>query len=70
MFREFGSQTNTYQCYGTIINKNKIEDFKSCDKMELINEEGKLIWDDITSGACLQTPSLLSRFFVLSFGVS
>lgn len=70
IYREFGSHTNNYQCHGAIINKNKIEDFKTCDKLELINEEGKLIWDDITSGACLEKPSLLSRFFILSFGVS
>lgn len=70
IFREFDSRTNNYQCHGAIINKNKIEDFKSCDKLELINEEGKLIWNDIASGACLEKPSLLSRFFILSFGVS
>lgn len=70
IYSEFGSHTNTYQCHGAIINKNKIEDFKSCDKLQLINEEGKLIWDDITSGACLEKPSLLARFFIFSFGVS
>lgn len=70
LHREFGSLTNNYQCHGAIINKNKIEDFKSCDKLQLINEEGKLIWDDITSGACLERPSLLARFFIFSFGVS
>lgn len=68
--REFDSRSNIYQCHGAIINKNKIEDFKSCDKLDLINEEGKLIWNDIVSGACLAKPSLLARFFVFSFGVS
>lgn len=68
--REFESRSNRYQCHGAIVNKNKIEDFKSCDKLQLVNEEGKLIWSDITSGACLEKPSLLSRFFIFAFGVS
>lgn len=68
--RDFDSRSNVYQCHGAIINKNKIEDFKSCDKLELINEEGKLIWSDIASGACLHQPTLLSRFFIFSFGVN
>lgn len=67
--QNFEDQSFKHQCHGAIFNKNKIEDFKSCDKLALINEEGKSIWDDITSGACLQQPSLLSRFFILSFGV-
>ncbi|XP_055294846.1 ubiquitin-like modifier-activating enzyme ATG7 [Sitodiplosis mosellana] len=66
--REFESRSNKYQSHGAIVNKNKIEDFKSCDKLELVKEEGKLIWEDITSGACLEKPSLLSRFFIFAFG--
>ncbi|XP_031635695.1 ubiquitin-like modifier-activating enzyme ATG7 [Contarinia nasturtii] len=65
---EFASRPNIYQCHGAIVNKNKIEDFKSCDKLALIGDEGRLIWNDITSGACLEKPSLLSRFFIFSFG--
>lgn len=68
--REFDSRANIFQCHGAIVNKNKIEDFKTCDKLQLISEEGQLIWNDITSGACLEKPSLLSRFFIFSFGVS
>lgn len=68
--REFESRANRYQCHGAIVNKNKMEDFKSCDKLELVKQEGELIWNDITSGACLEKPSLLSRFFIFAFGVS
>lgn len=46
-----------------------MEEFKSCDKLALIQDEGNFIWKDIVSGAILQTPSLLSRFLILSFGV-
>lgn len=68
--REFEEQSFKFQCHGAIFNKNKIEDFKTCDKMALICEEGRLIWDDIVSGRCLHTPSLFTRFIVLSFAVS
>lgn len=67
--REFEGQAFKFQCHGAIINKNKIEDFKICDKLTLINDEGKIIWDDIASGRCLEQPSLLARFVVLSFAV-
>lgn len=69
-YREFEEQSFKFQCHGAIFNKNKIEDFKTCDKMALICEEGRLIWDDIVSGRCLHTPSLFTRFIVLSFAVS
>lgn len=68
--REFEEQSFKFQCHGAIFNKNKIEDFKTCDKMALICDEGRLIWDDIVSGRCLHTPSLFTRFIVLSFAVS
>lgn len=68
--REFETRKCIHQCHGAIHNKNQMNEFKTCDKQALINEEGKLIWADVTSGACLADPSLLSRFFVLSFSVS
>lgn len=70
IFREFEEQICKFKSIGAIYNKNKIEDFKSCDKAALIHEEGKLLWDDITSGRCLENPNLLSRFFILAFAVS
>lgn len=69
-YSEFEEQAFKFQCHGTIFNKNKIEDFRTCDKIALICDEGRLIWDDIVSGRCLQTPSLFTRFIVLSFAVS
>lgn len=68
--REFEQQVCKFKSYGAIHNKNKIEDFKSCDKVALINEEGKLLWDDISSGRCLDNPHLLARFLILAFAVS
>lgn len=68
--RDFEEQSFKFQSHGAIYNKNRIEDFKTCDKMALISEEGRLIWDDIVNGRCLDTPSLFTRFVVLSFAVS
>lgn len=67
--KDFEEQSFKFQSHGALFNKNKIEDFKVCDKQALINEEGKIIWNDIVSGECLKQPSLLSRFLILSFGV-
>ncbi|KAH8402248.1 hypothetical protein KR009_010694 [Drosophila setifemur] len=52
---------------GTIYNKNTIEEFKALDKMALITDEGKELLADMRSGRVLDDPSLLTRFFVLSF---
>lgn len=56
--------------HGVLFNKNTIEDFKNCDKMALMNEEGRKIWESITNGSCIENPSLFVRFFALSFAVS
>lgn len=58
---------NTFISHGAILNKNTIEDFKNCDKSELLQQEGRRIWNTIKTGSYLQDPSLLSNFFILSF---
>lgn len=67
---EFSLQKNAFYSNGVIYNKNTIEDFKNCNKTELLIEEGKRIWENIENGNCLLDPSLLSNFVVLSFAVS
>lgn len=52
---------------GTICNKNTIEDFKNCDKNQLLREEGLKLLKDFQNEATLEDPSRLSRFVVLSF---
>lgn len=56
--------------HGVLYNKNTIEDFKDCDKVALMNDEGQKIWESVTNGKCIENPSLFVRFFVLSFAVS
>lgn len=67
--REFEGQTCKFRSHGGVYNKNTIEEFKKCDKTALINEEGNDIWQDITTGLCLEDPSRLSRFTLVTFAV-
>lgn len=68
--RQFEGQACKFRSHGGVRNKNTIEDFKKCDKMALINEEGAEIWQDIATGLCLDEPSRLSRFTLITFMVS
>lgn len=52
---------------GKIYNKNTIEEFKSLDKTALLATEGRQLLDDMSNGRVQADPSLLARFFVLSF---
>ncbi|XP_076807173.1 ubiquitin-like modifier-activating enzyme ATG7 isoform X1 [Clavelina lepadiformis] len=56
-----------FSSHGGLHNKNTIEDFKSCDKKAILEEEAKLIWNAITSGEAILSPDLLVRFLLLSF---
>lgn len=56
--------------YGTLINKNTIEEFKECNKTEIIQKVGNIIWNCIENGEGVKNPSLLNRFLILSFAVS
>ncbi|XP_020815357.1 ubiquitin-like modifier-activating enzyme ATG7 [Drosophila serrata] len=57
----------SHSASGTIYNKNTIEEFKALDKVQLLAEEGKKLLADMCNGRVLADPSLLTRFFVLSF---
>lgn len=61
--------TGFFITHGVLHNKNTIEDFRNCDKIALMKDEGRKIWDSIIDGSCLENPSLFARFFVLSFAV-
>ncbi|XP_055715458.1 ubiquitin-like modifier-activating enzyme ATG7 [Phlebotomus papatasi] len=58
---------NCYYAHGILYNKNTIEDFKEVDKNKLLQEEGNRIGKLIESGKCLEDPSLLVNFLVLSY---
>ncbi|XP_016941164.3 ubiquitin-like modifier-activating enzyme ATG7 [Drosophila suzukii] len=57
----------SHSASGTIYNKNTIEEFKALDKLQLLADEGKELLANMSSGEVLRDPSLLTRFFVLSF---
>ncbi|XP_055859124.1 ubiquitin-like modifier-activating enzyme ATG7 [Episyrphus balteatus] len=63
----FNPPKNHYTAFGTLYNKNTIEDFKECDKNALLQVEGQKFLDDIATGAILDDPRLLARFMILSF---
>lgn len=71
---EFGSFSKDGFCpprclpaYGHLHLLNTLDAFKQCDKKQLLQEEGQQLWNDITSGAALKNPALLSRFLLLVF---
>ena len=52
---------------GQLLNTNKIESFKKLDKKQLLHENSTKIVNDIKSKQCIKNPSLLYRFFIISF---
>nr|CAH7738038.1 unnamed protein product [Callosobruchus chinensis] len=65
--REFNAHNHLLPLYGWILNTNTIEQFKECDKAELINNEGQKLYQKIKDGDVFENTSLLNTFFVLSF---
>jgi hypothetical protein len=70
IFREFEVQKPLLGAYGTLLNKNTLETFKSCNKIALLEELGQELLQSITSGEALNNPALLSRFFLLTYAVN
>ncbi|KAK4217135.1 hypothetical protein QBC37DRAFT_62717 [Rhypophila decipiens] len=52
---------------GYIKNVNTVEDFKNTDKLAMITNAGRQIWDAIQDGTIYSVPALLSSFVILSF---
>lgn len=46
---------------------NTIEEFKTIDKMELLNASCTTLWEDIRSGRAAKDTSLLAPFLLLTF---
>ncbi|XP_023655452.1 ubiquitin-like modifier-activating enzyme ATG7 [Paramormyrops kingsleyae] len=53
--------------FGTLYNTNTLEAFKSCDKKALLESSAKEIWEAIQSGSCVEDPSVLCKFILLTF---
>uniref|UniRef100_A0A093W3S1 Ubiquitin-like modifier-activating enzyme ATG7 n=1 Tax=Talaromyces marneffei PM1 TaxID=1077442 RepID=A0A093W3S1_TALMA len=56
-----------YRAEGTIKNFNTVEEYKNADKMQILQQAGRTIWDAIRDGSILSNPSILSSFLILSF---
>ena len=49
---------------GELVNFNTMDQFKCCDKTELLREVAHRIWQSIASGAAIANPQLLNRAIV------
>lgn len=56
-----------YRAEGTVKNFNTVEEYKNADKIQILQQAGKTIWDAIEDGSILLNPSILSSFLILSF---
>ncbi|EXJ53952.1 autophagy-like protein 7 [Cladophialophora yegresii CBS 114405] len=56
-----------YRAEGIIRNFNTVEEYRNIDKLAMIQQAGKTIWDAINDGTIYSCPSLLASFLVLSF---
>ncbi|PLB50504.1 autophagy-related protein 7 [Aspergillus steynii IBT 23096] len=56
-----------YRAEGTMKNVNTIEAYRNTDKVHLLQESGRTIWDAIIDGSIYSYPSLLSSFLVISY---
>lgn len=56
-----------YRAEGIIKNLNTIEEYRNIDKLQLIQQAGRTIWEAINDGTIYSCPSLLASFLVLSF---
>ncbi|XP_055385831.1 ubiquitin-like modifier-activating enzyme atg7 isoform X2 [Condylostylus longicornis] len=65
--KDFKPPINNYICHGVLYNKNTVEEFKQCNKIDIMRHEGESFISDMRNGKILDDPSLLSRFFILSF---
>ncbi|CRK92981.1 CLUMA_CG006505, isoform A [Clunio marinus] len=63
----FKPRINSFHCHGTLLNRNTIESFKDSDKAELLKKEGEQLIDNIVNGLCLEDPTLLVPFILLSY---
>ena len=56
-----------YRAEGIIRNFNTIEEYRTIDKLAMIQQAGRTIWEAINDGTIYSCPSLLAGFLVLSF---
>ncbi|KAI0156811.1 hypothetical protein GGR57DRAFT_71293 [Xylariaceae sp. FL1272] len=58
---------NAVRAEGILRNTNTMDAFKQVDKVEVLNNAARQIWDAINDGTIYSVPSLLSSYIVLSY---
>ncbi|KAI1814022.1 hypothetical protein GGS20DRAFT_441304 [Poronia punctata] len=58
---------NAVRAEGIIKNANTMEAFRQADKVEILNNAARQIWDAINDGTIYSVPSLLSSYIILSY---
>ncbi|KAI1159236.1 hypothetical protein F5B18DRAFT_655822 [Nemania serpens] len=58
---------NAVRAEGIIRNTNTMEAFRQADKVEILNNAARQIWDAIKDGTIYSVPSLLSSYIILSY---
>ncbi|XP_062516954.1 ubiquitin-like modifier-activating enzyme ATG7 isoform X2 [Corticium candelabrum] len=53
--------------HGHLVVTNTLEKFKTADKVHLLSEAGRRVWESIVSGRAVDNPSLLVQFFLFTF---
>ncbi|KAI4144636.1 MAG: hypothetical protein LQ341_002613, partial [Variospora aurantia] len=56
-----------YRAEGMIKNLNTVEDYRNLDKMAILTQAGRTVWDAIKDGTIYSCPSLLASFVVICF---
>jgi hypothetical protein len=62
---DVGGDPCLFPATGSVINKNTLDAFKTCDKAELMASERDKLAAAITSGEALKRPEMMARFMVL-----
>ncbi|KAF2967094.1 hypothetical protein GQX73_g6464 [Xylaria multiplex] len=58
---------NAVRAEGIIRNTNTMDAFRQADKVEILNNAARQIWDAIRDGTIYSVPSLLSSYIILSY---
>lgn len=66
-FDEGMDKQQYFVTHGKLFNKNTVEEFKKCDKKDILSKAGQDLWSNIMEGKAIKNPSLLVTFVLITF---